>query len=65
MDAENLQNGQEQHESFFSSVVRCNMVQYDYRHTDGKLYSTIAKTTYHARKRRDRWLERKAAKLLA
>lgn len=63
MNAKNLQNGQEQHERYYSPVMGCDMVQYDYRHTDGKLYSTIAKTTYHARKRRDRWLERKAAKL--
>lgn len=32
-------------------------VQYDYRHTDGILYSTIADDLEAARARRDAWLE--------
>jgi hypothetical protein len=33
--------------------------QYDYRHTDGELYSTVAPTLEECRKRRDEWLNRK------
>lgn len=37
---------------------RCkNLIQYDYRTPDGKLFSTIAKTLKQARLNRDRWLE--------
>lgn len=34
-------------------------VQYDYRHIDGILYSTIADDLEAARARRDAWLERR------
>ena len=35
------------------------LVQYDYRHTDGELFSTVAPTLEEARRRRDEWLESK------
>lgn len=31
--------------------------QYDYRHTDGKQFSTLAKTLDECRKRREEWLK--------
>ena len=31
--------------------------QYDYRHTDGELFSTVAKTLAECRHRRDKWIE--------
>lgn len=33
--------------------------QYDYRHTDMELFSTVAKTLDEYRRRRDEWIERK------
>lgn len=33
--------------------------QYDYRHTDGKLFSTVAKTLAECRRRRNEWIEKK------
>ena len=33
--------------------------QYDYRHTDGELLSTLAKTLDECRRQRDKWLEKK------
>ena len=53
--------GQEQYERYATTVgsMRKRMVQYDYRHTDGDLFSTVASTIDEARKKRDEWLERK------
>jgi hypothetical protein len=47
--------GQENYETFKSG--RINMVQYDYRHTDGILFSTVALNITVARIRRDEWLK--------
>ena len=33
--------------------------QYDYRHTDGELFSTVAKTLDECRRQRDKWIEKK------
>lgn len=33
--------------------------QYDYRHTDGELFSTVAKTLDECRRRRDGWIAKK------
>jgi len=33
--------------------------QYDYRHTDGELFSSVAKTLAECRHRRDKWIEKK------
>lgn len=35
-------------------------IQYDYRHTSGKLFSTVAKTLEICRQRRDEWLKKQA-----
>ena len=33
--------------------------QYDYRPTDGELFSTLAKTLDECRRQRDKWIEKK------
>ena len=33
--------------------------QYDSRHTDGELFSTLAKTLDECRRQRDKWIEKK------
>ena len=53
MDTKNLLPGKEQHEHYYSYAMRKNLVQYDYRATDGALFSTIAKTLEKAREKRD------------
>jgi hypothetical protein len=54
----NLGNAQEQFEEFEPAFRRRGQirVQYDYRHTDGDLFSCIARTLVEARARRDKWL---------
>lgn len=53
---DNIGPGQEQHESYYSHAHRKNLVQYDYRHTDGSLFSTVAPSLKACRARRDNWL---------
>jgi hypothetical protein len=48
--------GQEQYETFYSSIMGGKRVQYDYRRPDGKLFSCIAKSLDEARAKRDAWL---------
>lgn len=55
-----LVNGQEQFEAYQSTVVNRRMIQYDYRHTDGALFSCVAHTLLQARRKRGRWLEAKS-----
>lgn len=51
--------GEEQYESFRSTSTGSYYVQYDYRDTDGSLFTTIAIDLETARNSRDRWLENK------
>ncbi len=54
--------GQEQYETFYSSHRgrKVQRVMYDYRHTDGELFSWVAPTLKECRQRRDEWLNKKA-----
>jgi hypothetical protein len=52
--------GQEQWETFMAAGRKC-YVQYDYRHTDGELFSCMGKTLGACREQRDAWLNRKEA----
>lgn len=59
-------NAQEQYEFFeVEHLARrgkdATRVQYDYRHTNGKLFSCVAKTLEDARTKRDQWLAKNAA----
>lgn len=61
-----IATGQEQYEFFeVEHLARrgknATRVQYDYRHTDGKLFSCVAKTLEDARAKRDQWLAKNAA----
>ena len=53
--------GTEKYERFQSGIGRRKrtLVQYDYRHTDGELFSTVAKTLDECRRRRDEWVAKK------
>lgn len=66
LNPQSLGNGQEQHETYRLSsrmsrrLAGQTRVQYDYRHTDGKLFSCVAPDLDAARKRRDAWLKNKS-----
>ena len=53
--------GTEQYETFYSAHrgKRVSRVMYDYRHTDGTLFSCVATTLKECRQRRDEWLNKK------
>ena len=56
--------GQEQYEFFVPEHHRRTgkqFCQYDYRHTDGELFSCVKKTLDDCRAARDAWLEKKGA----
>lgn len=59
MKSSTCQEGTEQYEEYDSFIMRRKLrklVQYDYRTSEGKLFSCIAKTLKQARQRRDKWL---------
>ena len=53
--------GTEKYESFQTSFgrKRRTLVQYDYRHTDGELFSCVKPTLEECRRLRDEWLNLK------
>ncbi|MEZ3438656.1 MAG: DUF3873 domain-containing protein [Oscillospiraceae bacterium] len=55
LDPKNLNNGEEQYERFKRRGK--NYVQYDYRDTDGKLFSTVKPTLDECRTARNEWLK--------
>jgi hypothetical protein len=59
------QPGQEQHETVRDNGSRIDYVQYDYRHEDGELFTTVAPNLFTARSRRDQWLKKKNKKPIA
>lgn len=59
LDPKNVKPGEEQYESFYSSIVKKRLIQYDYRHNDGELFSCVAPTLDKAVEWRDIWLTKK------
>lgn len=57
--------GQERHECFRGlkrpGRPAPKLCQYDYRHTDGELFSCVAPTLEACREKRDEWLARRIA----
>lgn len=53
--------GTEQYEVFYTGyrTRRKKHYQYDYRHTNGELFSCVADTLKECRQRRDQWLNNK------
>lgn len=58
-----VKNGEEKWEEYVKPYVRrgeCdNRVQYDYRHTDGELFSCVRYTLEDCREAKDKWLKGK------
>ena len=59
LNAKNLENGHEQHEFFKMRISRQRLVQYDYRHTDGELFSCVKSTIEACKQARNIWLNKK------
>lgn len=57
-----LQKNEERYHEYYSATLKRMMVQYDYRSTDGELFSCIASSLEEARKRRDDWMAKKQSK---
>lgn len=54
------EQGKENYTTFIAGASRgTEYYQYDYRHTDGKLFSTVAKSLEECRRKRDEWLAQK------
>lgn len=53
-----LVNGQEQYEAYVSNISRKTEVQYDYRHTNGELFSCVKSTLDACRKAKEEWLKK-------
>jgi hypothetical protein len=56
--------GKESFETFYSSFKKRNLVQYDYRHSDGELFTTIAMDVESARRKKEMWLKNKSLTVL-
>ncbi len=56
--------GTEKYEKFQTGIGRRKrtLVQYDYRHTDGELFSCVKPTLEECRATRDKWLTAKEGK---
>lgn len=55
------EQGQENYTTFrLAHRPRQTYYQYDYRHTDGELFSTVAPTLEECRERRDEWLNKRS-----
>jgi hypothetical protein len=54
-----LANGQEQYEKYRDRVTKKTRYAYDYRHTDGELFSCVKLTLEACRAARDEWLNAK------
>ena len=53
--------GTEQYEVFdIDFHYQSRRYQYDYRHSDGELFSCVAPTLTECRRKRDEWLKKKA-----
>ncbi len=55
LNPNNLAPGQEQYESFRSSITKKTCIQYDYRNEAGKLFSCVKSTLEKCRAARDEW----------
>jgi len=62
LNPQNISNGQEQFEEFYPRGQKRTefnkRIQYDYRHTNGRLFSTITVSLKEARERRDLWVRK-------
>jgi hypothetical protein len=53
----NIANGEEQWEAYFSKLSKKQLIEYQYRAENGKLFSCVRPTVEKCRDLRDEWLE--------
>ena len=54
------EQGKENYTTFIAGAFRgTEYYQYDYRHKDGELFSTVGESLEQCRKKRDEWLSKK------
>jgi hypothetical protein len=60
LNPQTLPNGREQYEKYTPAIRKAApRYQYDYRHTNGELFSCVKKTLDECRAARDRWIEQR------
>ena len=60
LDPKNIGLGQEQYKKL-KAKFGAPFILYDYKHTDGELFSCIKRTLAECRAARDEWIEKKGA----
>jgi len=58
LDPKDLKNGEHQYEKYFSTNYKDYLIQYDYRHTNGELFSTVKRTLKECEAVKDKWVAR-------
>lgn len=59
LDPKNIAPNEEQHEYYKDSITRKRRCQYDYRDSDGTLFSCTRPTLEECRRARDAWIEKR------
>jgi len=49
--------GEEKYENFYSEISKKDLIQYDYRTSDGKLFSCIGISLERCRDKKDKWVK--------
>lgn len=59
-DAKDVRPGEERKEVFYIHIKKKRMLQCDYRHTDGELFSCVALDDMDFFDQKEAWLKKKA-----
>lgn len=62
LNPKNINLGEEQHEYYKDRITKKRRCQYDYRDSDGELFSCIKITLEDCRAARDAWRQKKVAR---
>lgn len=52
--------GKEDYCNYYSTIMKKEMVQYDYRDVDGELFSCVTNSIEEARAKKEEWLKNKS-----
>jgi hypothetical protein len=58
MNPQTLKPGRERRETFYSHFAKRRMIQYDYRHANGELFSCIAESEMEIYDKRTAWAKK-------
>lgn len=51
--------GSENYELYYSKIVKKNLYQYEFRHSNGELFTTVKSTLKQCQSAKDEWLKSK------